>query len=42
VLLPWLEIDPEGEIPGQGFVADLVGDVDTTGVVRREDLEILL
>ena len=37
-----LEIDPEGEIPGQGFVADLVGDVDTTGVVRREDLEILL
>lgn len=42
VLLPWLEIDPEGEIPGKGFVADLVGDVDTSGVVRREDLEILL
>ncbi len=42
VLVPWMEIDPEGEIPGKGFVADLVGDVDTTGVVRREDLEILL
>ncbi len=42
VLVPWLEIDPEGEIPGKGFVADLVGDVDTTGVVRREDLEIIL
>lgn len=42
VLVPWFEIDPEGEIPGKGFVADLVGDVDTTGVVRREDLEILL
>ncbi|GAA0195791.1 MULTISPECIES: 2-amino-4-hydroxy-6-hydroxymethyldihydropteridine diphosphokinase [unclassified Aeromicrobium] len=42
VLVPWLEIDPEGEIPGKGFVADLVGDVDTSGVVRREDLEILL
>lgn len=42
VLVPWLEIDPEGEIPGRGFVADLVGDVDTSGVVRREDLEILL
>lgn len=42
VLVPWIEIDPEGEIPGKGFVADLVGDVDTTGVVRREDLEILL
>ncbi len=42
VLVPWLEIDPEGEIPGKGFVADLIGDVDTRGVVRREDLEIIL
>ncbi len=42
VLVPWLEIDPEGQIPGQGFVADLIGGVDTTGVVKREDLEILL
>ncbi len=42
VMVPWLEIDPEGEIPGKGFVADLIGDVDTNGVVRREDLEILL
>ena len=42
VLVPWLEIDPEGEIPGKGFVADLIGDVDTKGVVRREDLEIIL
>ena len=42
VLVPWLEVDAEGEIPGKGFVADLIGDVDTSGVVRREDLEILL
>lgn len=42
VLVPWLEIDPEGEIPGQGFVADLIADVDTSGIVRREDLEIIL
>ncbi|EFQ83336.1 2-amino-4-hydroxy-6-hydroxymethyldihydropteridine diphosphokinase [Aeromicrobium marinum DSM 15272] len=42
VLVPWLEIDPEGEIPGKGFVADLIADVDTSGVVKREDLEILL
>ncbi|MFT4187711.1 MAG: 2-amino-4-hydroxy-6-hydroxymethyldihydropteridine diphosphokinase [Aeromicrobium sp.] len=42
VLVPWLEIDAEGHIPGHGFVADLVGDVDTSGIVRREDLEILL
>jgi 2-amino-4-hydroxy-6-hydroxymethyldihydropteridine diphosphokinase len=42
VLLPWFEIDPEGEIPGRGFIADLVADLDTSGVRRREDLEILL
>ena len=42
VLVPWLEIDPEGEIPGKGFVADLIGDVDTSGVSKREDLEIIL
>lgn len=42
VLVPWLEIDPEGEIPGKGFVADLIGGVDTSDVVKREDLEIIL
>jgi 2-amino-4-hydroxy-6-hydroxymethyldihydropteridine diphosphokinase len=42
VLVPWLEVDPEGEIPGKGFVADLIGEVDTSGVIKREDLEILL
>jgi 2-amino-4-hydroxy-6-hydroxymethyldihydropteridine diphosphokinase len=42
VLVPWLEIDPEGEIPGKGFVADLIGDIDTSDVVKREDLEIIL
>ncbi|MDX6275919.1 MAG: 2-amino-4-hydroxy-6-hydroxymethyldihydropteridine diphosphokinase [Nocardioidaceae bacterium] len=42
VLVPWLEIDPEGEIPGRGFVADLIGDVDTSTVHKREDLEIIL
>lgn len=42
VLVPWLEIDDEGEIPGQGFVADIIGSVDTTDVTKREDLEIIL
>lgn len=42
VLVPWLEVDPEGEIPGKGFVADLISEVDTSGVVKREDLEIIL
>ncbi len=42
VLVPWLEIDPEGEIPGHGFVADLISGVDTSGVTKREDIEIIL
>ncbi|GAA3542091.1 2-amino-4-hydroxy-6-hydroxymethyldihydropteridine diphosphokinase [Aeromicrobium flavum] len=42
VLVPWLEIDPEGEIPGHGFVADLVSGVDASGVTKREDVEIFL
>ena len=42
MLVPWLEIDPEGEIPGHGFVADLAQGVDTSGVTKREDLEIIL
>lgn len=42
VLAPWLEIDVEGEIPGHGFVADLIDSVDSTGVEKREDLEIIL
>ncbi|WP_370616507.1 2-amino-4-hydroxy-6-hydroxymethyldihydropteridine diphosphokinase [Mumia sp. Pv 4-285] len=42
VLIPWLELDLEGEIPGKGFVVDLAQSVDTSGVTRREDLEILV
>ncbi|MFO6452638.1 MULTISPECIES: 2-amino-4-hydroxy-6-hydroxymethyldihydropteridine diphosphokinase [unclassified Aeromicrobium] len=42
VLVPWLEIDPEGEIPGHGFVADLLSGIDTAGVTKREDVEIIL
>jgi len=42
VLVPWLEIDAEGEIPGHGFVADLISGVDTSGVTKREDVEIFL
>lgn len=41
VLLPWLEIDAKGELPGFGKVADLAATVSgTTGVVRRDDLLI--
>jgi 2-amino-4-hydroxy-6-hydroxymethyldihydropteridine diphosphokinase len=40
VLLPWLEIDAKGEIPGVGKVADLASQVSGDGVVRRDDLLI--
>lgn len=40
VLVPWREIDPTGQLPGQGSIADLVSGVDTAGVARREDLLI--
>ena len=42
VLVPWVEVDPEGEIPGRGFVADLVSGMDTSGVRQHEDLELIL
>lgn len=40
VLAPWLEIDPAGELPGHGKIADLIKSADLSGVVRRDDLVI--
>jgi 2-amino-4-hydroxy-6-hydroxymethyldihydropteridine diphosphokinase len=40
VLLPWSEVDPGGAVPGKGAVTDLLAAVDTSGVVRRNDLQI--
>lgn len=42
VLVPWVEVDSEGELPGHGFAADLLSGMDTSGVRRREDLELIL
>ncbi|PXY34262.1 2-amino-4-hydroxy-6-hydroxymethyldihydropteridine diphosphokinase [Prauserella sp. PE36] len=41
VLIPWLEIDPEAEVPGRGRAADLLAalpEPDRAGVRLREDL----
>jgi 2-amino-4-hydroxy-6-hydroxymethyldihydropteridine diphosphokinase len=38
VLAPWLDLDADAEIPGQGQVSDLLGKVGTDGVVRRDDV----
>lgn len=40
VLIPWSEIDADAELPGQGRADDLLRDVDTSGVRRRDDLEL--
>jgi 2-amino-4-hydroxy-6-hydroxymethyldihydropteridine diphosphokinase len=40
VLVPWYEIDARASIPGKGKIADLLDDMDTGGVVRRDDLTL--
>ncbi len=34
VLRPWVEVDPTAELPGAGSIADLLDELDTTGIVR--------
>ncbi|WP_130866247.1 2-amino-4-hydroxy-6-hydroxymethyldihydropteridine diphosphokinase [Acidipropionibacterium timonense] len=41
VLVPWLDVDPDAVLPGRGRVADLLSDVDTTGVTRTDEAIIL-
>ena len=38
VLRPWLDIDPEAEIPDRGPVADLLESTDQSGMKLRDDL----
>jgi 2-amino-4-hydroxy-6-hydroxymethyldihydropteridine diphosphokinase len=38
VLRPWLDLDPEAEIPGTGRVADLLEQTDQSGLKLRDDL----
>jgi 2-amino-4-hydroxy-6-hydroxymethyldihydropteridine diphosphokinase len=42
VLRPWLDIDPEAYIPGQGLAVDLVGKTDQSTLTLRDDLELVL
>ncbi|MFE5597646.1 2-amino-4-hydroxy-6-hydroxymethyldihydropteridine diphosphokinase [Streptomyces coelicoflavus] len=42
VLAPWLDVDPEAALPGQGPVADLLDAVTRDGVAPRADLELRL
>jgi 2-amino-4-hydroxy-6-hydroxymethyldihydropteridine diphosphokinase len=40
VLVPWLDIEPAAVLPGHGPVAELIAELDLTGVVRRDDLTL--
>jgi len=40
VLRPWLDIDPEAYLPGQGLAVDLIGKTDQSILTRRDDLEL--
>ncbi|WP_425308096.1 2-amino-4-hydroxy-6-hydroxymethyldihydropteridine diphosphokinase [Ammonicoccus fulvus] len=40
VLAPWHDVDPGAVIPGQGPIAELLAEVDLSGIVRRDDLTI--
>ena len=40
VLVPWLAIDPQGEVPGQGPLAALAEAAGDAGITRRDDLVI--
>ncbi len=42
VLVPWLDLEPDAEIPGFGPVADLVEKTGRDGVRLREDIELEL
>lgn len=41
VLIPWLDIDPGAEVPGHGPARALLARLDTTGVHRRPDIDLL-
>jgi 2-amino-4-hydroxy-6-hydroxymethyldihydropteridine diphosphokinase len=40
VLAPWLDADPDAEIPGQGRVSDLLAAVGRAGVRRLDDVTL--
>ncbi len=40
VLVPWLDLEPDAEIPGVGAVAELVEKTGREGVKPREDVEL--
>ncbi|QZY29408.1 2-amino-4-hydroxy-6-hydroxymethyldihydropteridine diphosphokinase [Nocardioides coralli] len=42
VLQPWLDVEPDAVLPDAGPVSDLLADLDTSGIKRRDDLTLEL
>lgn len=42
VCIPWLDADPEARLPIEGPVAQLLAHLDTEGVRRRSDLQLVV
>ena len=42
VLVPWLDVDAAAELAGAGPVAALLEHLDSTGVRRRPDLDLVV
>ena len=38
VLAPWLDVEPDAQLPGRGPIADLLAALGDTGIRRRDDL----
>jgi 2-amino-4-hydroxy-6-hydroxymethyldihydropteridine diphosphokinase len=42
VLMPWHDVEPDGELPGRGPISELLGKLDQTGVARRDEFGLEL
>ena len=42
VLVPWVDVEPDAEIPGVGLISELAEKAGRDGVKRREDIELEL
>ncbi|WP_228979517.1 2-amino-4-hydroxy-6-hydroxymethyldihydropteridine diphosphokinase [Streptomyces sp. DH12] len=42
VLRPWLDVDPDAQLPGAGRVSELLAGIGQEGVAVRDDLELRL
>ena len=42
VLRPWHDVDPEGFLPGQGWVVDLLAELEAPEPTRRDDLSVAI